>query len=96
LEGGTLSVSNWRDSAACKGMDTRLFFPARGEPVSQAARSACAGCPVRLDCLEAALAVNERFGIWGGLPTDKRDRIRFQRRLVRRRTSRPGLARASA
>ena len=31
------------------------------------AKRLCANCPVRADCLEAALARHETYGIWGGL-----------------------------
>ena len=29
-------------------------------------RGLCADCPVRLDCLEAALADPDLMGLWGG------------------------------
>jgi WhiB family redox-sensing transcriptional regulator len=41
----------------------------------------CAGCPVRLQCLEMALQNDERFGIWGGLSERERRRVRLQRRI---------------
>lgn len=85
----------WRALAACQGMDTGLFFPARGEPVSRAVRETCASCPVRLQCLEAAIEANERFGFWGGLSTEARDHVRRQRVLARGRSTRLGLAPAA-
>ena len=42
----------------------------------------CAGCPVVVQCLEYALAQDERFGIWGGLSERERRRIRLQRRTL--------------
>ena len=33
----------------------------------QRAKAICSECPVRTDCLDHALTVNERYGIWGGL-----------------------------
>jgi WhiB family redox-sensing transcriptional regulator len=46
------------------------------------AKQICAGCPVRGDCLEHALASRElAFGIWGGLTAAER------RALVRSRTA---------
>ena len=38
----------------------------------------CSGCEVRAQCLEYALAHDERFGIWGGL--SERERRRLKRR----------------
>ncbi len=32
----------------------------------------CAGCPVRSECLDAALANDERYGVWGGLTDGER------------------------
>lgn len=33
-------------------------------------------CPVRVECLNEALASNERYGIWGGLGPGQRWRLR--------------------
>jgi WhiB family redox-sensing transcriptional regulator len=38
----------------------------------------CLSCEVRQECLEYALAHDERFGIWGGL--SERERRRLKRR----------------
>jgi WhiB family redox-sensing transcriptional regulator len=35
---------------------------------------------VRTQCLEFALANDERFGIWGGLSERERRRVRLERR----------------
>ncbi len=43
----------------------------------------CAGCVVKVDCLEYALENGEKFGIWGGASERERRRIRRQRRLDR-------------
>lgn len=59
----------WFEQAACKGMDTNLFMPERGD--NKAARQAiaiCDGCDVKWNCL--AYGLGERQGIWGG-QTDK-------------------------
>ena len=40
----------------------------------------CAGCDVRLLCLEHALSHHERYGVWGGLTATERTRIRRERR----------------
>lgn len=67
----------WRNDAACKGLDTELFFPQRGES-SKPAKAACAGCPVREPCAEAGMS--EHFGIYGGLSERQRKPERRQRR----------------
>jgi WhiB family redox-sensing transcriptional regulator len=66
-----LSDESWRLDALCaeKGGSTRE------------AKRVCGGCAVRSECLEAALANDERFGIWGGLSERERRRLRLQRRM---------------
>lgn len=68
---------DWLDNAACKllGMDPTWWFPARGDS-TEPARTVCRSCPVREDCATAALANNERFGIWGGMSERERRRVR--------------------
>lgn len=72
----------WMQFAACRGMDPNLFFPGRGEDPGPA-KAVCAGCPVRLECLDHALANGEKHGVFGG--TSERER----RRLRRSRPSAP-------
>jgi len=57
---------DWRDLAACKGMDPDIFFLKRDQGGRNgAAKAVCAGCPVSEECLE--VGANELSGIWGGL-----------------------------
>lgn len=71
--------TSWMLDAACDGVDPGVFFPERGEP-TEPARDICMACPVRLDCLEYALAERETMGIWGGKSERERRAIRRQRR----------------
>lgn len=66
---------DWKQYAACKHADTRLFFPERGDPVHEA-KAICATCPVREQCLEYALAIPNCVGIWGGKSGKERRAIR--------------------
>lgn len=74
---------HWQEQANCLGVDPDLFFPERGASTKEA-KGVCAGCEVRLDCLEYALSNGEKFGIWGGLSERERRRLRRQRALARR------------
>lgn len=51
--------------------DPELFFPigTTGPAVLQVtqAKRVCAGCAVRDNCLQWALALNVEHGVWGGL-----------------------------
>lgn len=68
--------------AACKGMDTNLFYSGMtGRYANElAAKAVCVACPVRMQCLQQALD-NEELGIWGGTTElERRAMIRQQRR----------------
>lgn len=78
----------WRLGARCRGEDAVWFFPpghiehkAEKDARELRARAICGGCPVRAECLDYALTVEEPHGIWGGLNELER------RRLLRRRAS---------
>jgi WhiB family redox-sensing transcriptional regulator len=71
----------WRLDALCAETDPEAFFPEKGGSTREAKR-VCTGCAVRAECLEFALANDERFGIWGGLSERERRRLRLQRRDV--------------
>ncbi len=68
----------WQDRALCAQTDPEAFFPEKGGSTREAKRI-CAGCEVRAECLEYALAQDERFGIWGGL--SERERRKLKRRV---------------
>lgn len=70
----------WKAKASCAGADRDLFFPGRGENDRiNAAKAICASCPVRVECLDFALANRELFGIWGGTTEKERRRLRARR-----------------
>lgn len=62
-------------------MDTRIFFPARGEPCA-AAQAVCGSCPVARECLEYGVETDS-LGIWGGTSERKRAMIRREERAGR-------------
>lgn len=68
----------WQERALCAQTDPEAFFPEKGGSTREAKRI-CLTCPVRNECLEYALAHDERFGIWGGL--SERERRRLKRRV---------------
>lgn len=71
----------WRSKAACQGLDPDIFYPSTEDDAeAEQAKVVCAGCPVREACLEHALAVREKDGVWGGATERERRRIIRQRR----------------
>jgi WhiB family redox-sensing transcriptional regulator len=71
----------WRQHAACRGLDPLIFYPATEEEAADA-KAVCDACSVREACLEHALAVREKEGVWGGATERERRRIIRQRRRV--------------
>jgi WhiB family redox-sensing transcriptional regulator len=67
--------------AACRGLDSEMFFHPEGERGSakeareRAAKKLCATCPVIMECRAHALKVREPFGVWGGLTESERQVI---------------------
>lgn len=70
---------SWQDRALCPQTDPEAFFPEKGGSTREAKR-VCVGCDVKAECLEYALANDERFGIWGGL--SERERRKLKKRAV--------------
>ena len=74
--------SGWPERAACREEDPDLFYPPEGERGSNlalrelVAKRICATCPVQSECAAYALAVDERYGVWGGLTPAERQRRR--------------------
>lgn len=66
--------NEWQEQALCAQTDPEAFFPDKGGSTREAKRI-CQACAVRDECLEYALANDERFGIWGGLSERERRRL---------------------
>jgi WhiB family redox-sensing transcriptional regulator len=71
--------NQWQDRALCAQTDPEAFFPEKGGSTREAKRI-CLGCEVKDQCLDYALAHDERFGIWGGL--SERERRRLKRGII--------------
>lgn len=85
----------WHVEAACRQVDSSLFYSPEGErgPTrlrrERAAKQVCARCDVRELCAAYALANREPYGTWGGMSerdrraawqrTDFRDALRSYR-----------------
>jgi len=69
------SLLAWQDRALCAQTDPEAFFPEKGGSTREA-KKVCNGCEVRAECLDYALANDERFGIWGGLSERERRRLK--------------------
>lgn len=65
----------WMAEAKCLDADPEAFFPEKGGSTREAKRI-CSSCAVQQDCLQWALANDERFGIWGGMSERERRRLK--------------------
>ena len=70
---------NWCEHGACQGLDPEIFYPVEDDEAVPA-KAVCAVCPVNTACLEYALDVRERDGVWGGATERERRRLVRQRR----------------
>lgn len=76
-------MSAWQHDAACRDEDPDLFSPHDKDTRAIAqAKAVCAVCPVRAECLAAALAGGDR-GIWGGTTEEERREMKTRRVLAR-------------
>jgi WhiB family transcriptional regulator, redox-sensing transcriptional regulator len=69
---------SWQLEAACRTVDTTLFYSPEGERGPRkarrefAAKQVCAACPVLDVCATYAVAMREPYGTWGGLSESER------------------------
>jgi WhiB family redox-sensing transcriptional regulator len=75
---------SWMTSAACRNMDTSLFFPERGQMKKfREAVAVCNGCQVKQQCFDYAMELSEQheiIGVWAGTSAHQR------RQLLREKT----------
>lgn len=71
-------IPEWMDEALCAQVDTEVFFPPKGGS-SAPARRVCAMCVVSAECLEYALRMDMRHGVWGGKSERQRRRMKSAR-----------------
>jgi WhiB family redox-sensing transcriptional regulator len=76
---------SWHMDAACRQVDTALFYSPEGERGprkarrERAAKEICADCKVLEVCAAYAIASREPYGTWGGL--SENDRRQLWRRV---------------
>lgn len=90
LPGPNADIWDWQMHGSCRGVDSSVFFHPDGErgraraQREARAKEMCRECPVLRQCRSHALAVNEPYGIWGGLSETERDALarRGRRRIA--------------
>lgn len=75
--------TEWENRAQCRdvGAETaEAFFPAPGEVANVAlAKSICAACEVRSECLAAAFATGDDHAVRGGMTAEERRATRARK-----------------
>ena len=71
----------WRDEALCRFVEHDVFFPHHtlSESRWDNARLVCAFCPVRKQCLNVVIGLDDnddRWGMFGGLTPAQRKKLR--------------------
>ena len=74
--------TEWQRQGLCRAGDSSVFFPPahfERKPEREArearAKTICARCPVREECLSWALAIREPHGVWGGRSESERKQL---------------------
>lgn len=81
-----IATIDWTE-ARCATGDARLlhlFFSEEPSEIAEA-KSLCTECPLRVSCLEGALARQEPWGVWGGQLFDRGRPIAIKRKRGRPR-----------
>lgn len=73
-----LTITPWREAAACLDVDDEVTFFPKKEDVAAIgkAKAVCATCPVADVCLTWAIESNQNEGIWGGHTPKERRSLR--------------------
>ena len=77
----------------CHNSDPELFFSEKSEEIADA-KTLCAACPVKRECLQGALSRKEPCGVWGGELFDEGNVIAAKRLPGRPRLNREIVASA--
>ena len=78
LPGPNTDFWDWQLNAACRGMDSDVFFHPEGERGAERenriarAKAVCSTCSVLNACRLYSVKVREPYGVWGGLSEDER------------------------
>jgi WhiB family redox-sensing transcriptional regulator len=74
----TADETVWQDRANCATADPEIFYPEKGGSTFEA-KKVCKACDVREECLQDALARDDRYGIYGGLSERQRRKLSSRR-----------------
>lgn len=77
------AIGDWRELASCaRGYNPELWYPRDADAFDERSEAIaiCRRCPVRAECLAAG--ADEDHGIWGGLTSRQRHKLKKKRDMV--------------
>lgn len=80
-----LNVAINENGAACDGYTEEFYADPEDKMSARMAKFICAGCPIKQECLDYAMAAQEDYGIWGGLTAEERKWFFHEARKMKRR-----------
>jgi WhiB family redox-sensing transcriptional regulator len=75
------NMSEWSEDALCAYSDPESFFPEKGGSTKEA-KAVCKKCIVTSECLEWAVSIDEKHGIWGGMSERERRKYKKQKKAL--------------
>ena len=79
----------WVADASCVNEPwPELFFDEENRDSVTQAKAICASCPVIMECRQKALDEGEPHGVWGGLTTEERYKLKSRQRRANYNTRR--------
>jgi WhiB family redox-sensing transcriptional regulator len=79
---GAAAYPEFRDGTeACATQDPDAFFRHNSRAEAKPAKDVCRECRLRDECLDWALATDQRYGIWGATTPPERNKIMRERGL---------------
>jgi WhiB family redox-sensing transcriptional regulator len=67
--------TSWMEDAYCRDAEPESFYSENEQFQRKLVEQYCKKCPVMNQCLEYALAREDRFGVWGGTTGRQRREI---------------------
>jgi WhiB family transcriptional regulator, redox-sensing transcriptional regulator len=74
-------AKSWMKDANCRNMDTNMFFPEKGDNLSDFAREVCDSCIVQKECFWYANETYSTEGLLGGMTPRNRQRWRSKNKV---------------
>jgi transcription factor WhiB len=80
-----MDTGQWWEYAECRGQPVNTFYPRTSKEMRSVIREYCSSCPVRSECLEDVMMIEQlighRYGVSGGMTPGQRAHLEYRRTL---------------